>query len=266
MLYEVITESNSRIVTPTFSEYEHACSLFKHNLTYCGSNFINANMITPEGLFWLCNPNNPTGQLLKKDLLKKIIKKNPQTTFIIDEAYSDYCLVNESLASEAGTLKNLIILKSLTKNYCIPGLRLGYMISSPQLKQRIATFRPPWSTNSLAIQAGLYLLQNPGIEMSELIQFHSLAISFQSEISVIDGYEAQASSTGFFIIKTPYKASDLKAKLIKDYGLLIRDASNFRGLSPNHIRVATLEREKNMLLVKALQKVTELNRTFDFSY
>ena len=80
------------------------------------------------------------------------------------------------------------------------------------------------------------------------------------------GYEPMPSVTGYFLVKTPFKASELKAKLMHDYGLLIRDASSFRGLTPNHIRVATLDKTKNNLLVSALQNVRELNRTLDFNY
>lgn len=246
---------SSRIITPTFSEYEHACQVYGHKLSFCGSNFIAPKLNTPDGLFWMCNPNNPTGQVFKRDLLKKIIKDNPQTIFIVDEAYSDFCLEETSLVPDLPQFRNLIILKSLTKNHCLPGLRIGYLMAHQMLIKKIAQFRPPWSVNSLALTAGEQLIKFPRIKPELLLEHHAIARAFQNELAAIPGFEVQPSSTGFFLVKTPFRASELKETLVNEYGLLIRDASNFRTLSPHHIRLAALSRHKNELLIKALQEV-----------
>lgn len=248
---------SSRIITPTFSEYEHACGVYGHRVSFCGSNFIAPKLNTPDGLFWMCNPNNPTGQVFKRDLLRKIVKDNPQTIFIIDEAYSDFCLEDISLVPDIPQFRNLIILKSLTKNHCLPGLRVGYLMAHQMIRQKIAAFRPPWSVNTLAQVAGEQLLKYPRIKPELLLEHHAMARSFQAEIATIPGFEVLPSSTGFFLVKTPHNATELKETLVNEYGLLIRDASNFKTLSPNHIRLATLSRYKNDLLIKALKEVTQ---------
>ncbi|MCG8580807.1 MAG: aminotransferase class I/II-fold pyridoxal phosphate-dependent enzyme [Bacteroidales bacterium] len=245
----------SRIIKPTFSEYEHACQVHSHQVSFCGSNFITQGMTTQEGLFWLCNPNNPTGQVYSRDLLLDLVKGNPQTVFVIDEAYADFCIEDISLASFVGKFKNLLILKSMTKNYCLPGLRLGYVLGHHTQIKKIAQYRPPWAVNSLALKAGEFALKNTIIGEEERIAYLGLANEFQQDLEKINGIEVLPSSTGYFLLKTPMMAAELKQLLVTDFGLLIRDASNFRGLSDNHIRLATLSREKNALLVEAFNSI-----------
>ncbi|WP_185968990.1 histidinol-phosphate transaminase [Carboxylicivirga sp. M1479] len=255
LIAQAYQKASSRIVTPTFSEYEHACQIFEHHISYCGAGFIAESMNTPEGLMWLCNPNNPTGQVFGRDVLLSIIKQNPQTLFVIDEAYADFCMEEVTLSAYIGKYKNLLILKSMTKNYCLPGLRLGYVMGHQSVVQKIALYRPPWSVNSLALKAGEFSLKNPLISEDSLLQYLSLSRELMLELNTIDQVEVQGSSTGFFLLKTPMKAAELKHLLVEKYGLLIRDASNFRTLSEYHIRVASLTRASNALLVNAFNEI-----------
>lgn len=246
---------HSRIITPTFSEYEHACQVYHHQLSFCGAGFIAEGMNTPDGLFWLCNPNNPTGEVFGKELLLDLIKNNPQTTFIIDEAYADFCIEEVSMIPLIGKYKNLLVLKSMTKNYCLPGLRLGYVLGHQTVIANLSQCRPPWSVNSLALKAGEFALKHPLIDKLELLTHLSLSKEFRMELADIPGIEVYPSSTGYFLLKTPMLAAELKRLLVEQYGLLIRDASNFRTLSDYHIRVATLSREKNRRLINAFKAI-----------
>jgi len=246
---------SSRILVPTFSEYEHACQVFGHKVSYSGTGFLSDDMSTPQGLLWMCNPNNPTGQVFSRELLSQLVKHNPQTLFIVDEAYTEFCMDDCSLVSFIGKFKNLLVLKSMTKNYCLPGLRLGYVLGHQSVIQSLSKLRPPWSVNSLALKAGSYALKNSDVSEEELIEYLSLSRSFRMELEQIKGFEVLPSSTGFFLVKTPMEAGELKLRLIEDYGLLVRDASNFRTLSDYHIRLATLTREKNNLLISALKEI-----------
>ncbi len=247
--------SLSRIISPTFSEYEHACQIYQHQISFCGAGFVTEGMNTREGLFWLCNPNNPTGEVFSKELLHDLIRNNPQTTFVIDEAYADFCMEDMSMIPFIGKYKNLLVLKSMTKNYCLPGLRLGYVLGHQKEVARLAQCRPPWSVNSLALKAGEFALSKPVIDELALLTHLSLSKELQVELSKINGIEVFPSSTGFFLLKTPMLAGELKLLLVEKYGLLIRDASNFRTLSDYHIRVAALSREKNNLLITAFNSI-----------
>lgn len=252
---QVFANSYSRIITPTFSEYEHACQIYQHQISFCGAGFLAEKMNTPAGLFWLCNPNNPTGEVFSKELLRDIIRHNPQTTFVVDEAYVDFSMQDVSLIPFVGKYKNLLVLKSMTKNYCLPGLRLGYVLGHQKEVARLAQCRPPWSVNSLALKAGLFALSRPVIDELALLTHLSLSKQLQSELSGINGVEVFPSSTGFFLLKTPMLAAELKLLLVEKYGLLVRDASNFRTLSDYHIRLAALSREKNNLLIDAFKSI-----------
>ena len=253
LIARYFTGKKSRIISPTFSEYEHACQVHNHSISYCGLNFIREGMQTDFDVLWICNPNNPTGQVIKPEVLLALIRNNPQTTFVIDEAYVDFCMEEISLESKAGQIENLIILKSLTKNNCLPGLRLGYMLCHPGMGKRLKNIQSPWSVNALAVEAGKYVLNHPRIMLEDLLAYHSLAGQLAEEIKQL-GCEVQASQTGYFLVRLPIEASVVKEYLMKEEGLLVRDASNFRTLSPYHIRVASLSAEKNQLLVKTLQK------------
>ncbi|WP_289054588.1 pyridoxal phosphate-dependent aminotransferase [Carboxylicivirga marina] len=247
----------SRIITPTFSEYEHACQIYNHQISYCGANFMAEGMNTREGLFWLCNPNNPTGQIFSRELLLDLLKNNPQTIFIIDEAYAEFCIDDISMVPFVGKYKNLLILKSMTKNHCLPGLRLGYLLGHQALVKKIAMHRPPWAVNSLALKAGSFCLKNPVINTDERIQYLALSRELMMQLSELNGLEVFPSSTGYFLIKTPMLAADLKYLLIEEFGLLVRDASNFRSLSDYHIRIASLTRDKNRSIVNAFKAIFE---------
>nr|WP_319399369.1 aminotransferase class I/II-fold pyridoxal phosphate-dependent enzyme [uncultured Carboxylicivirga sp.] len=252
LIARLFAGKKSRIVSPTFSEYEHACSVNNHSITYCGSNFINEDMHTDFDVFWICNPNNPTGRVFKPDTLLSLIKKNPQTVFVIDEAYAEYCMENVTLDSRVGQIENLVVLKSLTKNNCLPGLRLGYMLCHPAMGKRLRAMQAPWSVNSLAITAGKYVINHPRINMEDLIAYHSQARQLSQGLQAL-GCEVQESSTGYFLVKTPIEASTVKDYLVNEVGVLVRDASNFRTLTPFHIRVAVQTPHKNQLLISGLK-------------
>jgi len=252
---QVFQNRNSRIITPTFSEYEHACQNYNHHISFCGAGFISESMNTPEGLMWICNPNNPTGQVFSKELLHKIINNNPQTLFVIDEAYVDFCMEDISLVSSIGKYKNLLILKSMTKNFCLPGLRLGYIMGHQSIIKQLSACRPPWAVNSLALKAGEFALSHLLLSEEDKMAYLALSRQFRMELESIPSIEVFASSTGFFLVKTPMRAADLKQLLVEEYGLLIRDASNFRSLSEYHIRLATLTRDKNDQLLSALKNI-----------
>lgn len=242
----------SRIISPVFSEYEHACVINDHQVSFCGAGFVNEMKHTPFDLFWICNPNNPSGQAIKPEVLLMLIKNNPQTVFVIDEAYTDFCLNNVSLQAYVGHLENLIILKSLTKNNCLPGLRLGYILCHPVIGKQLMVRQLPWSVNALAVEAGKYALEHSRIAYEDLLTYHSLSRHLAGEIEAL-GCEVTPSDTGYFLVKTPIEAKVLKQRLVDEYGILVRDASNFRTLSANHIRVASLTPEKNQLLLDALK-------------
>jgi threonine-phosphate decarboxylase len=142
----------------------------------------------------------------------------------------------------------------MTKSYAIPGLRLGYITACSELIEKIGVFRMPWSVNQLAIEAGKYLLK-AGKSGFDLEAYLVEANRLMTELNAIEGLVVLPTNTHFFLCELiNRKASDLKQYLIEKYGILIRDASNFRGLDESFFRIATQSKEENDQLVKTIKE------------
>ena len=251
LIAQAFAGKKSTIITPTFSEYEDACHINKYEISFSAS----LHQIKEDTeLVWICNPNNPNGHLYHKEYLDKFIVSHEKTLFVIDqsyEAFTDKCLF---ALNEAIKYKNVILLHSMTKKYAIPGLRLGYIAACKGLIDKIVFFCMPWSVNQLAIEAGKYLLN---MEDSNFY-FKDYKVEtkcFMSALNEIEGLTVFPTNTHFFLCKLIHnKASELKSWLIENYGILIRDASNFRGLDDHYFRIATQSPEENDLLVKAIKE------------
>lgn len=251
LLATVYRESKTLVVIPTFSEYRAACISQKHSLIYCTIGRLEETMQTENpSLVWICRPNNPDGSICSIQLLEKLILSYPETLFIVDQSYADFTETESIPPHWIDTFANLVLLHSLTKRYAIPGLRLGYCISSATVIQKINQIQMPWSVNTLAIEAGKYLLENGAefplkdwlIERDRLMQ----------EIDQLSSLQTVKSNTPFFLVKMKVgKAANLKRFLL-DKELLVRDATSFEGLNGEYIRINTLSKYQNNLLLTAL--------------
>jgi len=263
LIAQVFQRKKTAIFTPTFSEYEDACKIHQHQLDFFPfgntQNLINIDL--DADLVFICNPNNPTGEILTIDRIEHLLEKYPQTFFCIDEAFMNFTLSISSCVSLLQSHQNLIILKSLTKNFAIPGLRLGYLLASEILIKKMQDVKITWSVNALAIEAGKYIFENYDIHSKENIPLKELLIqkdNFFKQLKQIPNFEWYPSHTHFFLGKTLKKtASKLKQYLVNEHQILIRDASNFRGLDQTFFRIATLSRNENKLLQQALEDWNE---------
>lgn len=249
MIAQCFQRVESTIVTPTFSEYEDACNLNKHKL-----NFVYSIDSIPAStnLVWLCNPNNPTGNLTPKSDLIKLFSNYPSTLFIIDQSYEYFALEEVHSPLEVTDLENVLLIQSMTKHYSIPGLRLGYITANKNLINRLSHYKLPWSVNQLAIEAGKYLIKHT--TKYHLQSYLREAKRLAREISKCD-IEVFPSSTHFMLCKLKRGTShQLKKYLLQTHGILIRDASNFRGLDNSYFRIASQTVEENNILIKALKE------------
>lgn len=252
LIAQTFRKSKTAIVIPTFSEYEDACVIHQHDLYFIDSpDKIEEN----TRLVWICNPNNPTGKIYDNAYLLKIISENPDTHFVIDQSYAAFSQQEALSCRDAAKFDNVILLHSLTKCYAIPGLRLGYITASAQLTEQIKYYSMPWSVNQIAQLAGRYLLQKSPYDYTEYI---SESKKLQHRIDKIEGIDVHFSDMHFFLCELHYGTStELKKFLVEKYGILIRDASNFRGLDNRYFRIATQDREKNSLLTEAIEEWTK---------
>ena len=150
--------------------------------------------------------------------------------------------------------ENLVVLYSLTKQFMIPGLRIGYAIGPVRLFNALRRLRMPWSVNSLAIEAAHFLLNNnDGIHIDRQT-LHEEALQLSDALTE-SGIEVEPTDCNFLLARLPYKsASELKAWMVENYGILIRDASNFEGLTPSHFRIAAQSRAENDVFIKAIKE------------
>lgn len=253
LIAQTFRNQTSAILMPTFSEYADACRLHGHKVVP----IYNLNRLPDRGkLIWLCNPNNPTGEVREKEALTACIKQNPQRIFIIDQSYEFFTQKALLTVREAAEFPNVILLHSMTKRFAVPGLRLGYITACKELLHEIRTQRMPWSVNQLAIEAGHYLLSSSQCDIDIPLLLKEKERLAQSLLS-IGGMEIWPSDTHYMLVQLRMgKAAALKEYLATEQGILIRDASNFEGLNEHFFRIATQTPEENDKLVESIKKWT----------
>jgi threonine-phosphate decarboxylase len=245
--------SASVIPQPTFNEYADACKMHGHLLSHYDND--DMELLPDNRVYWLCNPNNPTGNVMLKQLMNHVIRNHQQFVFVVDQSYEDYTLKGMLRPHEMQDCHNLILIHSMTKKYCIPGLRIGYITSSPIIIDRLRQLRQPWTVNALAIEAGKYLTQNHVQVIPNRQQYLEDAAALHEELSQIPGLMLMDSDTNFMLAYLEHgSARRLKDWLIDNHGILIRDASNFHGLDHHCFRVSAQTPEENHALVAALKE------------
>ena len=246
----------SVIPQPTYNEYADACRMFGHTISYDRNDEL--NILPEDRIYWLCNPDNPTGNVLLKSLITHIIRKHPRYLYVIDQSYADYTLQPMLEMKEMLDCYNVMILQSLSKKYCVPGLRLGYLTASPIIIDRLRDIRQPWTVNALAIEAGKWLIENDPKMLPDLKEYLDEAQRVKQELSEIEGLMVMDTQTHYMLANIDWATSlELKNWLIEKHGILIRDASNFHSLDDHCFRVAAQTPEENDALISAIKAYRE---------
>lgn len=225
------------IPRPTFSEYEDACQMFPRT-------------DDEHRMLWLCNPNNPTADVYDQSVIDKMMVK--YDLVVIDQSYEYY--TNHFVMSPrwAVQMPRLIQIHSFTKTYAIPGLRLGYITAHTSLTAHLRRFLRPWSVSALAVEAGKFLLRNEELRCTPDL---NEAQRLRDMLQQIDGILTQDTQTNFILCQYEYgSAAQLKDYLARQHHMLIRDASNFKGLTPRHFRIAAQTPAENDALVAAIKQ------------
>lgn len=255
LIAKVFQGSRSAIVEPTFSEYEEAAKGCNHRVAHVLSAEGAFTERSPE-LLWICNPNNPTGTVMPREDLLALIKAHPETLFIVDSSYAPF--TDKALLQPADVVGmcNVLMLRSMTKEFAIPGLRLGYLVAEAGSLSLLRQHRMPWAVNSLAIEAGKYLLSHTAdyrFDLAELLSERQRVAERLKGSGLID---VIPSDTHILLCRLHRgTAADLKERLAHDHGILIRDASNFCGLGEGFFRIAVQGKEDNNKLCEALVMV-----------
>ncbi|MFZ2071978.1 MAG: histidinol-phosphate transaminase [Halobacteriota archaeon] len=201
----------------------------------------------PGDVVFLCNPNNPTGQYLAKSDLKHLIEESERidALLVIDEAYVDFVDAAYPSHSAISTSRNLLILRSLTKSFAIPGVRIGYAIGTAGLIKTMRKIKVPWSVSVFADKIGMAVTGEAGD-----VFLKDTRAQIERSKTIIEQALAVHSDTNFFILDVG-DASKQKKALLKQ-GLVVRDCTSF-GL-PAHIRFSVRLDADNDLLIQSLLK------------
>jgi len=251
------------IPIPTFSEYEVSAKLCECKISFFKTMNLSKNLqkfimkIPRNGCIFICNPNNPTGVLIKKKEMLKIISaaKKKSSLVFIDETFIELVPEsNESLIKYIKNYENLFILRSLTKSFGLAGIRIGYGVSNSQIIDPLQKIKIPWNVSYMAQRAAsAAICYHPFLEKTcKLIKKEKDFIS--SNLAKSKKFTCCDSSTNFILVKTKIKSRLLQKKLQRKK-ILIRDCSTFRGLNQNYIRIAVKTRKENIKLVKALEAI-----------
>lgn len=266
LLVKALKPDRVLIPAPTFSEYERAVYVNrapyksisirylhlqrKNNFTIRPDEFIKHM----EGctMAFLCNPNNPTGRLLPRDDVRDIAEaaRAMKCYLIVDEAFIDFC-PHESVIRDVRENPYLFVLRSMTKFYALPGLRLGYGIFPISLVETIKTFKEPWTVNILAQEAGLIAINDRKYRKNTLELIKREKTFIEKELSQL-GIEFTPSEVNYYLLRL--NRPDMAIALAKR-GILVRDCSNFTGLDRTYVRIAVRRREENKILLKAFSEL-----------
>ena len=249
------------IAIPTFEEYETAARLAGANPSFfCTMNLQDdlemfLSRIPSNGYVFVCNPNNPTGTLVSKKEMEKIIRhaKKRGTTVFVDESFMDLVIHRgESVMRLVQKHRNLIVLHSLTKSFALAGMRLGYCVGPRHVISTLDRIKMPWNVSGMAQKAVPAALSDLAHLDNAKRIIRAETEFLKREISKIDGFKCRDTSANFILIKTSMDSTMLQKKLLKRK-ILVRDCKSFRGLDSSYIRIAVKTRRENKKLIEALE-------------
>jgi threonine-phosphate decarboxylase len=264
-LVRVLRPRKVHLVLPTFSEYPKALSGSEISFTLCDADVYaidwerlaaDVNRARPDWLV-LTHPNNPTGSAFDPQrFLQWFDEERPsETVAVLDESFVDFA-PQLSITRATERRRDLLVLRSLTKFYAMPGLRLGCLAAHPE---RIASFenvREPWQVNVLAEQAALAALSDDGYrrETLELVSIEREWL--RRALGELPGVRPLPSAANFVFAQCEGPVSEIQAHL-RDDKILIRDCTGMAGISGHAFRVAVRTHSENVALVTALTRFFE---------
>jgi histidinol-phosphate aminotransferase len=251
------TGDRALILQPTYAEYEMAVQLVGAKAVHLKLSEKTAFQLNPDELaravkagrprtIFLCNPNNPSGQYLERETVEKILEIAPESLVVLDEAYIGF-VDNPWSSAELIDHPNLLVIRSMTKDYAIAGMRLGYAFAEAEVIAALNKVKPPWNVSSLAQTAGLFLLENDQYLAAMRAELADSGAYLRSGLERL-GLRPLPSRANFFLVKVG-EAARLRTDLLKK-GILVRDCASF-GL-PCYIRLGHRSRAECRRLISAL--------------
>lgn len=271
-IMQTMRPNTTLIVEPSFMEYERSAMSVKSSLVYIktypvnnfnllGTSYLNLLKSIEEmgenSLIFIANPSNPAGTVTPLYNIEEILKKSKKRGIflILDESFMDFC---EKFSAKhlIGRYDNLIIIRSLTKFFAMPGQRLGYAIANNKTVKRFTKYIIPWKITEIGTNIAIASLSDKDGITATLQKLEKLKVNFYNKLKTINELTVIPSEANYFLIKIKsnnFTASDLKKYLIET-GILIRCCNNYRGLSDQYFRVAVKKQPENKYLIEKLKE------------
>ncbi len=252
------------IFVPTFGEFEAACRMQGAqalSIVACEDNGFCWNIEQAAGdiaeqmpsLVFLCNPNNPTGRYLGEEDVRRIARALPKgSLLLLDEAYLPF-VDSQWDSLPLLDMGNVALLRSMTKDYALTALRLGYMLAPPKVVERVKAQQHSWSVNALAQAAGIAALSDEQRVIDGRKEVQVAKRYLLGELGAM-GLKCAPSAANFVLVKVG-DAYALRRALMKHHHISVRDCTSF-GL-PDYIRVGIRTLNDCKRLVAALRETLD---------
>jgi threonine-phosphate decarboxylase len=272
LLPSALSLTRAIIVGPTFSEYARAMTQWGGEYSYVFAerkdeyrppvqtilNRLGDEHFVGDAVF-LCNPNSPTGQMLSRREVLQVVERAAKhgRWMVLDETFIDFC-EEESLSHDIARHPRLLVLRSFTKFYGLPGLRIGYLVSHPHVIQQLQGHQPPWSVNALAQAAALAAFKDRGHRRKSLVFMKKERARFSQALTALPGMHVFSSAANFLLLELPKTVPvSTVVDTLRQSRILVRDCSDVPGINGYTIRVSINTTRNNNALVRALRRIYE---------
>ncbi|AUT01513.1 threonine-phosphate decarboxylase [Nostoc sp. CENA543] len=210
---------------------------------------------TKDCALLLNNAHNPTGKLFLREEILPYVEEF--ALVVVDEAFMDFVPPDEeqSLIALVQEYANLVVLRSLTKFYSLPGLRLGYAIAHPDRLRKWQSWRDPWPVNTLAAAAAIASIQDQEFQTQTWQWLPPTRQKLFQGLAAIPGLKPLPSAANFLLVETEKSSVELQQRLLQHHQILIRDCLSFKELGDRFFRVAIRSEADNQRLLAALELV-----------
>ncbi len=255
---------------PTFSEYASAARLCGARVEEFATMDLGEDIggfiskIPRKGCVYVCNPNNPTGELLGRREILEIVDAAAKvdSQVLVDEAFIEFTARKASVIGDAPGRKNLYVVHSYTKTFGVPGVRVGYGIGNSDTASALREARIPWTVSGIAhgvamAATPLLVAKSRASHISKLRAMCQKESRYlRREIDAIDGFECtDHHAANFFLVEVSGRTSREVRNMLLKKGMLVRDCASFSGLGDRHIRISLSTHQENMHFVKAIRSI-----------
>jgi len=279
LLFQIARMAPARravIPVPAYGDYSAAARSAELEVKYAAARredgfryapaAVSAELDKGPALVYIGQPANPVGILMPRDDITRLATSYGDSLFCIDEAFADFVPEYRSLADSR--LDNIIVLRSVTKFYALPGLRIGYAVGSKNRMENLKKFLPTWSVNSLSEVVGSEVLMDEEYQTRTLELIQREREFLKSALSAITDFIIYLSQVNYLLIEirgdSPIGgATQLSAALLKK-GIAIRTCGDFPGLTDRYFRIAVKNRQQNEALVDAVSEIYSRNKAGKF--